>query len=113
MEGTTTDKDGISNTEKWQNTIKSAVQEKYKQIRDFIQKQNTRMKGMIVISVGRDYFVSKYTRRDMYLPTTLIDALQDVLIALKQTGKYEYLQELVLIAGKNANQVYVARTQPD
>jgi len=92
---------------KWEFTIKSATKEKYSQLEEYIKNQDKDAKGIIIISVGRDYFVSKFARRDMFLPRTLYKSLKNSFIELKQTETYPYLQHVFFIAGKLENQTHL------
>jgi len=102
--------DGNNNIPKWEETIYSAIKNEYPQVSEFCKIKVNNWKGIVVISVGRDYFISKYARRDMFLPKTLSNVIQTVFNNLKQTGNYKYLQHLILVIGKYPNQIFTYPT---
>ncbi|MFH1651559.1 MAG: hypothetical protein ABID87_05615 [Chloroflexota bacterium] len=96
---------------KWEFTIKSTIKEKYKQVDEYINSLNSQdrnAKGIVIISVGRDYFVSnKYARGDMFLPRTLAQSLQNSFTELKQEVKYSCLKYIFFIEGKLESHVHI------
>jgi hypothetical protein len=96
---------GKDNYPKWEQTINDAIENEYKQVKRFCQAKRGTWNGVIFISRGRDYFVHKDTRGDMYLPKTLKVIVQDVFNNLKEANQYKYLQHLILAFGKQESQI--------
>jgi len=92
-----------------QNTLKAAVLREYKQIKQFIQNEQIYNKGILVISIGRDYFVSKYARRDAFLPRTNQAALKKTIDDLYSNSgvSRDYLRHTVFIPGRPYPDIYI------
>lgn len=83
-------------------TLRAAAQRECKQLADFITSGSYPFKGIVVLTLGRDFFVSKHARRDFFLPSTRAQALQQVWKDLSSMDGYAFLSHIVLIANPNS-----------
>lgn len=96
------------NTEQLQEVLADALGNKYKQVKEFCQRQVPTYKGMLIITNGRDYFVTRYARRDMdMIPEAVYAALQKAWSTLMQEncGASEHLHHVIVVLGKAPDKV--------
>ncbi|MDO8716073.1 MAG: hypothetical protein Q7J73_04625 [Dehalococcoidales bacterium] len=98
----------MSNDEIWFYSFESAVKTKYKQLERYISNSNENKRGIVFLSVGRDYFVmGKYTREDMFLRSTLQCICQRLFCELKEKESSSYLHHLIINLGKQDKELYI------
>jgi len=101
---------GSDNVPKFKKTIAAAIENEYRQVEEFCLKQSGVWKGIVIISVGRDYFVTKYARRDLDMfPNRIRETVKDVWNMLKENQKssYQYLHHVAVILGKTLDKVLI------
>ena len=64
---------------------------------------------MVVITVGRDYFVSCYARRDAFLPNTTKSVIKKVVDDLYKSNRIngDYLKHVAYIMGRPFSDIYI------
>lgn len=77
-------------------TLADAVERKCRQIAGFIASVPDQHQGIVVVSLGWDFFVSQHARRDFFLKQTRQDALVQTWQAA--VAQYPFLSHLVLVA---------------
>lgn len=101
---------GKDNIQRIIETINDTVENKYRQIKEFCQIQDSSTKGVIFISSGRDYFVmNKYAKTEFEMhPNTVKEALEKVWYTLKEeSSDYEYLHHVVITVGKDLGKTII------
>ena len=90
----------------FKNVIGDAIDTKYLQVKQFCQMKNKTWKGVITISFGRDYFVTKNARRDLSMfPEKIKEAIK--MIWREQKNVYEYLDYVIFLLGKNLDRAFI------
>jgi len=98
---------GPDNVPAFEETFAAAISRKYPQIREFCERQARRHRGILALSVGRDYFVSRYARRDMDMfPRADYQALKLAWESQREDIR-RYLHHVVFIPGKNLAKVLI------
>jgi hypothetical protein len=97
---------GSDNLPQFKRTIGDAIDAKYPQIKQFCQTRNGTYKGVIAISFGRDYFVTKSARRDLTMFPERIKEVTET-IWQKQKNAYDYLDYVIFLLGKNLDKAFV------
>lgn len=95
---------GQNNIEPIRNQIRDAVENEYPQIKAFCKSRGGTWKGILVISIGRDYFIAnKYVSTLMYLtPKSAKEAAKQEWESLKERpGDYKFLNHVVITMGKD------------
>jgi hypothetical protein len=84
----------------FERVIGDAINAKYPQVKQFCQLQNETYKGIIVISFGRDYFVTEHSRNDLnWYPNDIQKTIQK--IYQEQRNTLEYMNHIVVLPGKH------------
>lgn len=97
---------GEDNRPTFKKTIGDAIDAKYLQVKQFCQIQSETWKGVITISFGRDYFVTKYARRDLSIfPEKIKEAIE--MIWREQKNVYKYLDYVIFLLGKNLDRAFI------
>jgi len=98
---------GQDNVPIFRNIIRYAIQKKFPQIKDFCQKQQGQWKGILLLSIGRDYFIAnKYANNPFNLtPSSTLYALKSEWDSIIQNTQYEYLKHVVITIGKDLDKV--------
>jgi hypothetical protein len=97
---------GRDNLPQFRKTIGDAIDAKYSQIKQFCQTRKETYKGVIAISFGRDYFVTKNARRDL---TMFPDRIKEVTETIwkEQKNAYDYLDYVIFLLGKKLDKAFV------
>ncbi len=100
---------GQDNIPIFRNIIRYAIQKKYPQIKDFCQRQQGQWKGILLLSIGRDYFTAnKYANNPFNLtPSSTLHALQAEWDSITQDTQYEYFKNAIITIGKDLDKVIV------
>lgn len=97
---------GEDNRPTFKKTIGDAINAKYPQIKQFCQIQSETWKGVIAISFGRDYFVTKDARRDLSMfPEKIKEAIE--MIWREQKNAYKYLDYVIFLLGKKLDRAFI------
>ncbi len=98
---------GQDNIPIFRNIIRYAIQKKSPQVKDFCQRQQGQWKGILLLSIGRDYFIAnKYANNPFNLtPSSTLDALKSEWDSIIQNTQYEYLRHVVITIGKDLDKV--------
>jgi hypothetical protein len=98
-----TDKDNLPVFKK---VVSEAIDAEYPQIKQFCQKQNKSLKGMLAISLGRDYFVTNYARRDLSMfPRQIKETVE--MIWQEKKNAYKYLDYVIFLVGKKLDKAFI------
>lgn len=100
---------GQDNITVFGNIVSYAIQNKFHQIKGFCQRQQGQWKGILFLSIGRDYFVAnKYAHIPFDLaPKSTLEALKSEYDSLMQNNKCEYLKYVIITVGKDINKVII------
>lgn len=98
---------GPDNVPAFEETFAEAISRKYPQIREFCERQAGGHGGILTVSVGRDYFVSRYARPDMHMfPRADYQALKLAWESQREHVR-RYLHHVVFIPGKNLDKALI------
>ncbi len=102
---------GKDNIPTFNKTINDAIDAKYPQIKQFRQTRHEIYKGVLAISFGRDYFVTKNARRDL---TMFPERIKEVTEAIwkEQKNAYEYLDHVIFLVGKKLDMAFIYPNLP-
>jgi len=100
---------GQDNIPIFRNIIRYAIQKKFPQIKGFCERQQGQWQGILLLSIGRDYFiVNKYANNPFNLtPRSTLYALKSEYDSIIQNTQYEHLKHVVITIGKDLNKAIV------
>ena len=100
---------GKDNIPIFKNIIRYAIQKKFPQIKDFCQRQQGQWNGILLLSIGRDYFIAnKYANNPFNLtPSSTLHALKSEWDSIIQNTQYEYLKHVVITIGKDLDKIII------
>jgi len=98
---------GVDAHEPFVYSLLSKTKAEYAQLDRFCKARRDGYRGIVVVSVGRRFFVSKHTRDEFsMLPNTAENALAEVWHKLRLNDSCPYLHHLVFIVGGNRTYTY-------
>ncbi len=100
---------GQDNIPVFRNIIRYAIQHKFPQIKDFCQRQQKQWNGILLLSIGRDYFITnKYATNPFNLtPNPTFQALKSEWDSIIQNTQYDYLKHIIITIGKDSDKIII------
>lgn len=100
---------GQDNIPIFRNIIRYAIQNKYPKIKAFCQRRDGEWNGILLISIGRDYFIAnRYAQNPFNMtPKPTLGALELEWDSLKQELEYNYLKHVIITIGKGLDKVII------
>ena len=99
------------NVERIEREIYDAVDHKYKQLSDYLKKNNNSWKGILFVSSGKDYFnMCRYENKgyDDVCKNDFLEALQKVWQSIAGEQRNKYLHHIIITRGRDLGKAIIS-----